>query len=99
MYGYVTDSEESYLSETGKQVNTFSQLKDDQKMLFKMEGPNPINPFYDAELMDVSNNTVLVAREAKSSLTIFHGDSLYRKRIPFIEEHSLAEEIKADTDF
>ncbi|GEM_PF-1856622 len=102
LYGYVTDFEESNPVETGKQVNVFrpiDQLQEPETSLFRIEDPNPINPFYDAEIVESSNNTVVIAREGKSTLTIFHSDSMYLRKVPFIEKHSLGEKIEGDTEY
>jgi hypothetical protein len=102
LYGYVTDFEESNPLETGEQVNVFrpfDQLNNPEASLFRVKDSNPINPFYDAEIIEATNNSVVIAREGRNRLTIFNNDSLYQRTIPFIEKRSLGEKMEGNTEY
>ena len=100
LYGYVTDFEENNPFETGVEIDAFrliGELKDIESTLFKIQDPEPINPFYDAEIILANQHLVLVAREGKSRFLVFNGDSLYERQIPIIEKTALGERIKGET--
>lgn len=101
LYGYVKDFEETNPFETGIMVDAFrpvDQLEDPGATLVNIRDDTPMNPFYDSEMIYAADNTVLIAREGRSDLTLFNGDSLYTRRIPGVEARALGAEIEGNTN-
>jgi len=100
LYGSVLNLRETEIEKIEiRSFRKINSLDNKDTSLFKIKNEKPINPFYDSELVFSNNDNVLIAREGKSDFTVFNDDSLYQKRIPYIEALALGQKITGDVNF
>ncbi|GAA5521081.1 hypothetical protein LQ318_05010 [Aliifodinibius salicampi] len=100
-YGFVMDFEETNPFETGVMIEAFrpvDKLEDPGASLFNIRDESPMNPFYDSEAIYASGDFILITREGINRFVLFNGDSLYKRRIPGVEELALGREITKNTN-